>query len=434
MTLQYQKSIDVKYDVDVFVAGGGPAGVAAAVAAAENGAKVFIAESFGAFGGAGVHALVPAFMQFGDGEHFLAGGIGQRVRDYIKNNCPEESKGICPNSIPVETLKLCYDEMIEKAGVQFAFFTQVSDVVIENGRVQYVICTAKGETFAVKAKVFIDCTGDGDVAAMAGAPYEKGDENGDMMATTLCAIWHNINWDNVVKPDSRCLDKAFEDKIFTNEDRHLPGMWKLSTSTGGSNAGHVYDIDGTKWDSLTEAMVKGRRQLLEYRKYYKEYLTGYENMEMSVSASYMGIRESRRILGDYVLCVDDFHARADFDDEIGRYCYPIDIHSGKNTAAGYQEYASKFHNLRYAKGESYGVPYRALTVRGLTNILTAGRCISADRSMQSSIRVMPGCYLTGQAAGTAAALASRADGDVRAIDIPALQGILRENGVYMHKN
>ena len=106
MTLQYQKSIDVKYDVDVFVAGGGPAGVAAAVAAAENGASVFIAESFGAFGGAGVHALVPAFMQFGDGEHFLAGGIGLRVRDYIKNNCPEESKGICPNSIPVETLKL----------------------------------------------------------------------------------------------------------------------------------------------------------------------------------------------------------------------------------------------------------------------------------------------------------------------------------------
>ncbi len=431
MFLQYSKEINVKYDVDVFVAGGGPAGVAAAVCAAENGASVFLAESFGAFGGAAVNALVPAFMQFTDGVNFLAGNIGKRVREYIKNNCPEEYKRFCPDSIPVETLKLCYDEMIENAGVQFAFFTQVSDVVTENSRIKYAICTAKGEVFAVKSKMFIDCTGDGDLAALAGAKFQQGDENGDMMAATLCALWNNIDWKNVVRPDSRRLDDAFKDKVFTNEDRHLPGIWPISTTTGGSNAGHIYDIDGTKYDSLTEGMVAGRKQLLEYRDYYKNYLSGYENSEPVISAAFLGIRETRRIEGDYILNLDDFLSRAVFPDEIGRYAYPVDIHSGKNTSAGYKEYEKKFEDLRYQKGESYGIPYRSLLVKDFDNLLTAGRCISADRSMQASVRVMPGCFITGQAAGTAASIAAKGESDTRKIDINELQNVLIENGAFI---
>lgn len=431
MVLNYTKDIKIKYDADVFVAGGGPAGVAAAVSAAENGASVFLAESFGAFGGAGVHALVPAFMKFTDGETFLAGNIARRVCDYINNKAPDDYKEHCPNSIPVEVLKLCYDEMITESGINFAFFTQVSDVLTENNKVKYVICTAKGEIFAVKAKIFIDCTGDGDLATLSGAEFRKGDEEGEMMAATLCALWNGIDWENVKRPDSRCLDEAFADKVFTNEDRHLPGMWQISSTLGGSNAGHIYDIDGTKYDSLTASIIKGRKQLLEYRKYYREYLSGYENAELISSASYMGIRETRRITGDYILNVEDFLARRTFPDEIGRYCYPVDIHSGKNTSAGYEEYAKKFYGLRYKNGESYGIPYRSLTVKGFDNLLTAGRCISTDRSMQSSVRVMPCCFITGQAAGTAAALAITCDGNVRNIDIKELQKILTENGAVI---
>ncbi len=431
MFLQYNKNIDIKYSVDVFVAGGGPAGVAAAVSAAENGASVFLAESFGAFGGAGVNALVPAFMQFTDGVNFLAGGIGKRVRDYIRANCPEEYKKYCPDSIPVETLKLCYDNMITEAGVKFAFFTQVSDVITEDSRIKYVICTAKGEVFAVKADMFIDCTGDGDLAALAGAEYDKGDESGEMMATTLCALWNGIEWKNVQRPDSRRLKDAFADNVFTNEDLHLPGIWPISSTTGGSNAGHIYDIDGTKYDSITTGMIEGRKQLLEYRKYYKEYLSGYEGSEPIISASYLGIRETRRIKGDYILNVEDFLSRAVFEDEIGRYAYPIDIHSGKNTTQGYNEYAKKFAELRYQKGESYGIPYRSIIVGGIDNLYTAGRCISADRSMQASVRVMPCCFITGQAAGTAAALAAKNNCDTRSIDVTALQDILVENGAFI---
>ena len=180
-------------------------------------------------------------------------------------------------------------------------------------------------------------------------------------------------------------------------------------------------------------MIEGRKQLLEYRKYYKEYLTGYENSEPVISATQIGIRETRRIMGDYVLNADDFLNRAVFDDEIGRYAYPIDIHSGKNTSAGYEEYARKFKELRYTKGESYGIPYRSIFVKGLDNVLTAGRCVSTDRSMQASIRVMPGCFITGEAAGMAAALAAASDGNTRNVDINELQNKLLAVGSALTK-
>ncbi len=431
MELTIQKNLFVRYDVDVCIAGGGPAGVAAAVAAARCGASVFLAESSGSFGGAATVALVPAFMQFTDGVHFVADGIGREIRDAIRNSCPEDARPYCPDGIPVETLKLCYDQLVAAAGVQFRFFTTVIDVVRDGNRITHVVCSGKGENFAVCAKVFIDCTGDGDLCAMAGAPYEQGDENGETMAATLCGLWNGIRWQDVVRPDSRRLDDAFADHIFTNEDRHLPGMWPVSKSVGGSNAGHIYGVDGTQADSLTQAMLAGRRQLQEYRRYYREYLTGYEQAELVVSASQIGIRETRRIQGDYQLKLQDFLDRAVFKDEIGRYCYPVDVHSSRNTSSGYQKYENDFANLRYQKGDSYGIPYRSLTVTGLDNTLTAGRCISADRSMQASVRVMPGCFITGQASGCAAALAAKGKGDTRGVSIHQLQQQLKRLGAYL---
>ena len=136
-------------------------------------------------------------------------------------------------------------------------------------------------------------------------------------------------------------------------------------------------------------------------------------------------------MGDYKLSLDDFKNRAAFDDEIGRYCYPVDIHSPTNDKAGYEKFKRDYDSLRYKQGESYGIPYRALTVKGFDNLLVAGRCISTDRYMQSSVRVMPGCFITGQAAGAAAALAAVKDGDVRALDVKALQKRLKELGAYL---
>lgn len=439
MEVSYSKSIEVRYDVDVFVAGGGPAGVAAAVSAARLGKKVLLAESFPAFGGAAVTMLVPAFMTFTDGEHFLAAGIGKEVYDRIKEEVPERFKAYCPHSIPVETLKLIYDDMVQTSGAKFLFYTSVIDAHTENGRIDYVVCSEKGGMFAVKADVYIDCTGDGELCCFAGAKSEYGDENGRSMATTLCGIWSGVEWNRVYGHDKRKLEEAFKDGVFTNEDRHLPGMWRLAAQSaegvpdgvGGSNVGHVYGIDPRSSQSLTGGIVTGRKQLLEYRKYYREYLDGFENTELVFSAPYLGVREGRRIICDYRLTLDDFVKRAVFEDEIGRYSYPVDIHSPTNDKAGYEKFAKDHANLRYGKGESYGIPYRTLAVKGIDNLLTAGRSICTDRYMQSSVRVMPGCYITGQAAGTAAAVACDTGKNVHTVCVKEVQRLLKENGAYL---
>ena len=444
MDVLYQKQIPVRYTADVFIAGGGPAGIAAAISCAREGHCVFLAESFSAFGGAAVTMLVPAFVEFGCSQHFLAEGIGREVVNRLAKAVSHRWKPYCPNSIPVETLKIVYDDMVTEAGVQFQFHTNLIDVAVSEGKIQYVICAAKGSIFAVKAKIYIDCTGDGDLAAYAGASADFGDENGSTMATTLCGIWTGIDWSHVIRPDKRNIEKAFEDHVFTNEDRHLPGMWPLAAQTtqadgtslpdgiGGSNAGHIYNIDSRDAASLTQGIITGRKQLQEYRKYYKEYLTGYEEMELVASASHLGIRESRRIICDYKLTLEDFVNRAVFDDEIGRYNYGVDIHSSTNDAKGYEKFIKDFNSLHYSPGESYGIPYRSLAVQGITNLLTAGRCICTDRYMQSSIRVMPGCYITGQAAGIGAAVVCDARGtNVHEADVHEIQKRLSAMGAFL---
>ena len=266
--IQYSHKIPLRYDTDVFVAGGGPAGVAAAVFAARMGARVYLAESSGSFGGAATTMLVPAFMQFGNGVDFLSGGIGREVYDALKAEEPECYRKYCPNSIPVEILKLCYDEMMTKCGASFSFFTTVIDVITCDRGIDTVICSAKDGLFAVRAKIYIDCTGDGDLSALAGAEFKKGDdETGEMMAATLCGLWEGADFSRTSGLQSKRLEDAFRDHVFTNEDRHLPGMWKIKEGVAGSNAGHIYDVDGTNSDSLTGAMIAARRQIREYRRY-----------------------------------------------------------------------------------------------------------------------------------------------------------------------
>ena len=154
-------------------------------------------------------------------------------------------------------------------------------------------------------------------------------------------------------------------------------------------------------------------------------------MELVATASQLGCRESRRIVGDYVLNLDDFKSRASFPDEIGRYNYSVDIHAAKPDLASYQQYADDYRNLRYGSGESYGVPYRCLVPQRLSNVLVAGRCVSTDRYMQSSIRVMPGCFITGQAIGTAATICVQNDCDTRSVDVAQLQRRLKDMGAYL---
>jgi len=438
-TTRFEREIAIRHRVDVLVAGGGPAGIAAAVAAARSGAKVYLIEGASCLGGMGTIGLVPCFMQFGDGVNFLADGIGREVHDRLWH-----SGGAGPDdrmderfghlSIKSEVLKMLYDDMLSEAGVRFSLHTQLIAVEQEQGRVKYGICAAKSGIYAIEAQVFIDCTGDGDLCAWAGAPYEKGDSEGNLMPGTLCSLWADIDWDAVRSSGLKAekeLPRAFADGIFTQHDRHLPGMWRIGQHMGGGNIGHAFGVDATDEDSLTRALVRGRKTVREYEQFYKRYLKGFEAMELAATGALMGIRESRRVMGDYVLNLADFQRRAVFDDEIGRYCYPVDIHAARPSDEAFEQFKQEITTLRYQPGESYGIPYRSLLPRGLENVLVAGRCISCDRYIQGSVRVMPGCYITGQAAGAAARLALDTNGVTRLVDVEALQRSLRQLGAFL---
>ena len=435
-SIPYARRLPVRAEVEVLVAGGGPAGVAAAVTAARQGRVVHILEAHSCFGGMGTAGLVPAFMQFTDGVHFLAGGIGKEILDELQRRegtYPHDGTGI-----RAEVLKRVYDDMVSDAGVDFTFHAHVVDVLWEErGTVSTVVCAGKTGLFAVEAKTFVDCTGDGDVCAFAGAPYEKGDETGAMMPGTLCSLWADIDWEAVKaggitgEERNKRLEQALKDGVFTLEDRHLPGIWPVGDHVGGGNVGHTFEVDGTDEESLTAAYVWGRKSMTEYERFYKEYLKGYEKMALVATGSLLGVRETRRIMGDYVLTVDDYTNRAVFEDEIGRYSYPVDIHIAKPDRKSYDAFMKEHTTLRLGKGESYGIPYRILTPKGLKNVLVAGRCVSTDRQAQSSIRVMPGCYITGQAAGMAAALMVETGKDSRGINVRELQKRLKAMGGYL---
>ena len=428
---EYRRKISFDYDVDVFVAGGGPAGVAAAVSAARHGKSVFLAEASGAFGGAATAALVPAFAQFTDGRRRVVGGIGWEIRSQVSRAIPESATWTAINP---EELKRAYDKIVSESGVRFSFFTNLCDVVAEGGKIRYAVLASKRGLFAVRAKVFVDCTGDGDLIAFAGGKFEKGDDEGSVMPPTLCSVWANIDFENRRgEPAESRLPQAVKDGVFTVPDLHLPGFFKTpgTNGIGGGNIGHVFGVDPTDERSLTSAMVDARKRLPEYERFYKTYLGGYEKMDLVATAPYLGVRESRRIVCDYMLNVGDFVRRADFEDGIGRYCYPVDVHNSKpGDAKAFEAFKKEYEkDLCYKKGESYGIPFRSLVPVSFSNALVAGRCIGTDRKMQASVRVMPGAFITGQAAGTAAALA--AAGDVRRIDAGDLRAALKEDGVVL---
>ena len=438
--IEFQRLIPVRQKVDILVAGGGPAGTAAAVTAARQGRSVFLLEGHSCFGGMGTAGLVPAFMTFSDGVSFLAGGFGREIYDRLR-----AVDGVAPLDLPhktsrnicAEALKRVYDDIVIESGAEFTLQTQLIAVQRKGCQITTAICAAKSGIFAIEAKVFVDCTGDGDLAAWAGAQFQKGDEEGQLQPGTLCSLWSNVDWDDVIQARKNGetkegpLPKAIEDGIFSVPDLHLPGMWRVGKDIGGGNIGHTFGVDGTDERSLTRALTEGRRRLSEYERYYKEYLTGFDRMTLVATGSLLGIRETRRIMGEYVLGLDDFCNRAAFEDEIGRYCYPVDMHSAVPTKEAQAKSLEEFRTLRYKDGESYGIPYRSLVPRGLANLLVAGRCISSDRYMQGSVRVMPGCYITGQAAGMAAALMAEGNLNSRQIDVGELQRRLIDLGAYL---
>ncbi len=440
-----EQSIPHYTGYDVIVAGGGPAGCAAAASAARDGAKTLLIESTFVLGGMGTAGLVPAWCPFSDKEKILYRGIAEEVFTAAKAEMPIVGRDDL-DWVPIdaEGLKRVYDRLVTNSGVRVLFGTQVVGADCAEGKIRALIAANKDGLAAYTAGVYIDCTGDGDLAAAAGAQFHMGAEDGTLMPSTHCFTLAGVNMEaffNDPKNGQRTtgglhpnnknsIAYAFaKDERYPDiTDEHLCNSY-LGADVVGFNAGHLWQVDNTDPFSVSAAMILGRKIAKEYKDALADYFPeAFGNTYLCATAQLMGVRESRRIVGDYTLTAEDYQSRASFPDEISRNCYYIDVHMTPEEKAACPDRSAV--QARYGKGESHGVPYRCLTPKGIVNLAVAGRIISCDRRLLASLRVMPNCLTTGEAAGTAAAMAARGNCDMHAVDIAALRARLREKGAY----
>lgn len=416
-TFEYKRTLPVCEQYDVFVAGGGPAGSSAALAAARMGAKVLLIEHMGGLGGMNTNGLVSILDTTTDGRRMIVGGIMKELieelydQNYIDSSYGWErftrEKNVYTPFDP-EGMKLILDRKMREAGVDVRFFTRLVDVDGENGCIRgAIISNVEGLSY-VKAKTYIDGTGDAAMANAAGAACcaPMSVEYPGIMGATLCAQVSNVsrNREDYEKKD-RQLEMAWRNGFFRERDRHVPGIFLQNNTVGVMNAGHLYNVNPLDAACLSNAMMDGRILSREYVEFYRQYVPGFENAYLTGTASLMGIRESRRIVGEYVITYEDFMARRTFPDQIGLYSKRIDVHPYNASDEESRRHSRQLSDEdAYRDGESYGIPYRILVPKGSQNLWVAGRCASTDRMMQGSLRVQPAACIMGQAAGTAAAL------------------------------
>ncbi|HJH05261.1 MAG TPA: FAD-dependent oxidoreductase [Victivallis vadensis] len=426
-------NLPVLADADVVVLGGGPSGVAAALAAARNGAQVLLVEQFGALGGLGTTGLVPMFAPTSDGERMIYGGIFREINLEMCSRMKVEPWRESWQAINPEILKRLLDEKIAQAGVRVLYCAKLCEAEMDGGRILAVLAATSMGLKKITGRVFVDATGDGLLAALSGAEFEYGDANGIPMSPTLCGQFSGIDWDKVAEVGKTGVnDHTIWAEMLRNgtaplPEQHFVCMKPVSSRSASSNLGHIYGADCLDEFDLSRCYTEGRRILRILEEYYRCHVPGFEQVELISSAALLGVRETRRIRGEYRLTIEDYKKRAVFEDEIGRCCYPVDIHSSTTDSEEQAQVVKTIEATRFKKGESYGIPYRALIPAGIANLLVPGRAISSDRPIQSSIRVMPPCFVTGQAAGVAATLAA-GQSDVRAVDTAVLQQRLAELG------
>jgi hypothetical protein len=444
--ISYHKELPVIGDVDVLVIGGGPAGIGAALAAARSGAKTALVERYGFLGGNATAGLVGPFMTSysDDGETQLVKGVFdelvRRMEGFGGAVHPEDvrtgssysgffSKGhdhVTP--FDPEAVKLAAAEMMEEAGVRMLMHTFFVDTLVEGNQVNGVIIVNKSGLQVVRAKVTVDCSADADVAFHAGAELEQGRKSdGLTQPMTMFFRVAGIDDEKIVKyveehPEER--DLLFSSLIAEKREagewnvnkNHLgiyrstqPGVWRVNTS-------RVQGLVGTNAEDLTKAELEGRRQVFELIAFFRKYFPGFENAVLVDTATQIGVRETRRIVGEYMLTADDLMSGRSFDDVIALYGYPIDIHSPNEVTT---EFSKEFNTANI-----YQLPYRILVPRDTDGLLVAGRCVSATHEALGAIRVMPCAFALGQAAGAGAALASLSGTQPRDVNINELQQAL----------
>jgi hypothetical protein len=452
------RQIAVVAEPDVLVVGAGPAGMGAALAAARNGARVLLVERYGFLGGNLTVAMVNPMFTFHDnqGQQVIRGIAGELVDRLVETTA---SPGHVPDltfdnasmtPFDPEGMKLLLFRMAHEAGVDLLLHTWVVDALVEGPRVRHVLIENKSGRQAIRPKLVIDCSADADVVAQAGGQFSKGRESdGLMQPVTLFFRMAGVDIPALKAwmKENRALIKETpsDEEIDANAPIVLSGLRPLvaqakargefpaEASSGmliyqlpregqmAANTTRVQGIDGTNAAELTRAEHLTREQAWLIHRFLRASVGGFEDSYILDTGVQVGVRETRHIVGDYLLTEQDVLAGRAFPDGIACGTFAIDIHPVQGT-----------QNVFTGSGKAvYEIPYRSLLPQGFDNLLVAGRCISATHSAFGSIRVMATSMAIGQGAGTAAALALRAGLTTRQVDVQAVRATLIEQGQYL---
>lgn len=403
---------------DVCVLGAGPAGVAAAIAARRNNASVLLVERDGVVGGMSTAGML----------NIWCGDAYGSIFEYI---CSKTTK-LFPSGRRIyspETLKILLIEMLEQAGVELLLHSFADEVCVQNGRVEKVGLSGKSGKITVNAKVFIDCTGDGDVCALAGVPFEMGREDGKLQPMTVQFCVGGVDESKALFADvgTPYLKGKMQEYLADGRVSFPVGLLILIESlephTAHVNMTNVIDVDPTNVFDLTKAELTARKQIPQIVRFLRENVPGYENCYVAGSSAYAGARESRRICGEYVMSAADIQSGTMFEDWIvDGAAYEFGIHNPKGRLDE-EDKKPKDNKMRYT------IPYGCFTPKGIKNLMVAGRCISGDHYALSSYRVMPICFAMGEGVGTCTALAlaeNTAPTELSAEQISRVQRLIKQ--------
>ena len=452
-TRTYTRTIPVAEPTNVLVVGSGPAGLAAAIAAARSGASVRLVERFGYLGGNLTAGLVgPCMTSFSlDGETQLVRGVFDEFvrRMEARGGAvhPSETKGGTPYSgfirfgheavtpFDPEAAKRVAQEMVLEEDIDLWLHTWAADTVVEDGTLRGVVVLNKSGMTYLPADSVIDATGDGDIAASAGAEFAMGrDSDGLMQPMTLFFRIGNVDDEAVEQykrehpeelfPFESVVEEATRSGRYTLPRRGVqlfktlePGVWRINTT-------RVLGLDGTDAADLTRAEITARRQVDLLMDFFRNELPGLAECRLIDTAATVGVRESRRITGEYELTLDDLVTGQHFEDVIAVAGYPVDIHSPSSNQGPFDDGIPPTAN-------EYQIPYRSLVPAEVDGLLVTGRCISATHEALAAVRVMPPSFAMGEAAGIAAAQAAATGGPVRSVDLPQVQAELLRRGAYL---
>ncbi len=430
---------------DVIIAGGGTAGSCAAIAAARTGARTLVVEQFGFLGGTQTGALVVPLMPFSTPTEQLITGLNQEIIERCEA-LGDGNEGVFFNP---ELLKYVLEQMVLEAGADLLYHTFITGAPVEHGRIRGLDIANKSGAQTLHADIVVDCTGDADVAVAAGVPYESGrPEDGLNQSASLRFTLGNVDWEALAarlrelgnehvraprfgagiargsvgaKGFEELLDRAEADGVFAADEGGYIQFFTMPGRPGelGFNCPRLMEINGARAEDLTRAQIRGRQIIPKIIEFCRRYLAGFDHAYLAQTAPLVGIRESRRIIGEYVLTVEDVLSVRKFDDRIAKSRYGVDIHNP--TGPG-------IISRHLPPGEYHDIPYRCLVPLEVDNLLVAGRCVSATFEAQAAIRIEPNCRAMGQAAGLAAALCVSRQVPPRRLDTKLLLDALGAQG------